>query len=132
MRDWLISRLRHNDKIYLNGINSNKFDDKVFLTWVNDRNYWYAYVINYFNNKNNLLVIDICDDKIVNKLNNFLCIKNNDEILFKKSNTKLNFKSDLCDIENEQIIDKFLNEYIDCNDHISNGIVRFKKQLCVN
>ena len=89
LNKWLISRLKHgvsqktNQRsgapplgstrhIYTNGLKHRKLNNQTIMRWILDRNYWYDYVYNYFKNKNNLLIIDICDPDIVIKVGKFL------------------------------------------------------------
>ena len=125
LRPWLISRLRHGDEVYRNGINTNCFDETVFLTWVNDRNYWHSIVYNHFKNKENLLVFDIESDNKENKLCSFLNIQSSNT-KFETHNTKLNYKNNDNEILISNKIDTFLRDYIVEEDHNTKSIARLK------
>lgn len=118
LRDWIISRIKHNKNIYLESINVDEYDERIFLHWVSLRNYWYTLVFKYFENKNNLLVIDINDPKFVEKVSEFTGIELKSEL--PKCNSINNNNTF------DSYIDKFLDDFIEKDDHHSTGIVRIK------
>jgi len=123
LRKWLISRLRHGSRCYLKHHNTKIFDEKVFLTWVSDRNYWHNFVYKYFEDKDNLLVLDIESDNIEKKLCIFLNIRSNVTIGNDNKKQKGNKKSEIFITET---IDKFLNDYIVKEDHNTKSTAKLK------
>jgi hypothetical protein len=97
---WLYSRIKHIYANYPNFRNSsldidwniNKDKDKGIKSWIFKRNNYYYDLFNFFKGKDNFLMIDIEDENMLDKLNNFLNF-NIKEIKMKNSNSDVMYKN---------------------------------------
>lgn len=127
LRGWLLSRLIHNSHLYRT-TNSLQSYDEMLLTWVNDRNYWYSFLSNYFIDKNNYIFLDITSDNVEKQLSIFLGETFTQPFTKNNSNLKEYICTTLTYEENVNIVDSFLERFVDRDDHYKLGICR----LCDN
>ena len=127
--DWMVSRVNQGSYNYLIGLKSKEIDDEVMFRWIEDRNYWYNKVHEYFEDKSNLIIINIKDNN-EEKINRFLGLKDN-SIKIKKmhqsTKSKKSLTKDLNKEECKKIVEKFLSKYLEKEEWYSNGIVKIKK-----
>lgn len=105
---WLLSRLYnfHNVTVYpvtTIDINNDEAIMGILEDWVNVHEYWYNYVIDYFQDRDDFIILDI-DEDWVSKLNVFLNINAVNTPISNKTSfnaNKVRFKN---------IIDKFLKD----------------------
>ena len=141
LNQWLVSRLKHGVSqktgrragkppfgagrhVYTTGLKHCKLNNETIMRWVKDRNYWYDHVYEYFKNKNNLLIVDICDPDIVYKINKFLKINDNN-FPFKKNNKTTNNRLKKYEKTIIKKINLFLEKYVVTEDHKTTWTCRF-------
>jgi hypothetical protein len=124
LRSWLVSRWRHGNPAYLNGVDTNAFGPDACRVWANNRNEWMARVLAYFDvagRRHKLLVLDIQDPHAGDQLSTFLNVKT---MPLGNANRRLNWRGEDVERNTEQQVDDFLLQHVHADDHHSTGICR--------
>ena len=128
--DWIMSRIKHIYRIYpkmgkgrmAREWNNTKDKEAVIIKWIKKRNEYYKKCMDYFKNRDNFIILNICDERLIEKLKEISGLELDEK--FKTKNIRKNMKFKDFAYWNEIILNAFKKLNVEKKDYNSDEYLK--------